>query len=140
MKKIFYVTAIITILLSCKKSSTVTSVKWQLLRTNGGVGSITIIPPADSVTLLILNSDSTYQNRINGTVIVQGFYHLVTVQSFFSHTLVPAVQFYPNAPSGTIPSGFSFIKQPQLFILTGSTLEIDDNNADGFVYQYKKVY
>jgi hypothetical protein len=140
MKKIFYITAIITILLSCKKSSTFTSVKWQLLSTSGGIGSITIIPPTDSVTLLILNNDSTYQNSVNERVIVNGIYHLVTVQSFFSDTLAPAIQFVPNAPTGPTISDFGFILKPQLFILTDSTLEIDDNNVDGFVYLYKKVH
>jgi hypothetical protein len=138
MKKIFYLTAITIALLSCKKSNTTTGVKWQLTRTSGGIADITIIPPTDSVTILLLNNDSTYQNTLNGKLIVKGIYHLDMVQSIFSSTLVPAIQFVPNGSTG-LPPDFGFVRNPQLLTLTDSTLELDDNVADGFDYLYKRV-
>jgi hypothetical protein len=96
--------------------------QWLLVKAVGGFPGSTIYPPKDSVCLLSLNSDSTWQTRTNAKTTGSG-----TFQFIFS----------PGGPADPLP--MLVFTPPHLYseyTVSGDTLVIHDPCCDLYVKTY----
>lgn len=117
--------------LSCKKtnSGNTPGVKfvghWQYQYKAGGLTG-SKLSPSGAISILILNSDKTYQRSTNGGVQQQGSYKLSMMKSIFTSNNDNAIDF---DSSGTW----------KIISLQKDTLSIADNFADGYGLIYVKM-
>ena len=116
------------IFVSCKKeSSTVTTFagKWKLLSAVGGFAGKRITPSRDTVIILSLNNDKSYQSTLNGQITKTGNYETSVKTSSAFNTSGQAIT-YDNV-------------NWQFIIIKNDTLFLDDPYPDGYGSAYIKV-
>lgn len=128
MRSLFLGLSVLTIFAACSKHSAPSSAngsiigQWTLIKSVGGIAGSTIYPPKDSVYTLSLNSDSTWQTRINARTTASG-----TFASIFN----------PGGPANPLPS--LLFTPPHLYYaytLRNDTLTIDDPCCDLYIRTY----
>jgi hypothetical protein len=127
-----YIFIIIAMLfLNCKKGNpgNPASVKfvgrWQYQYQAGGLTG-SKVSPSGAISILILNSDKTYQRSTNGSLQQQGSYKLSLAKSIFTGSNDNAIDFDSSG-------------MWKIISLQKDTLSIADNFADGFGLVYVKM-
>jgi hypothetical protein len=82
--------------------------------------------PSGATTILILNSDKTYQRLVNNSIQQQGIYKVSTVKSIFTGNDDNAIDFDSSG-------------MWKIISLQKDTLSIADNFADGYGLVYVKM-
>ncbi|HWZ15661.1 MAG TPA: hypothetical protein VNW95_10525 [Mucilaginibacter sp.] len=117
--------------LNCKKGNpgNPASVKfvgrWQYQYQAGGLTG-SKVSPSGAISILILNSDKTYQRSTNGSLQQQGSYKLSLAKSIFTGSNDNAIDFDSSG-------------MWKIISLQKDTLSIADNFADGFGLVYVKM-
>lgn len=131
MFRLYIFIIIAGLFLNCKKSNpgNPASVKfvghWQYQYQTGGlIGSK--VSPSGAISILILNSDKTYQRSSNGSVQQQGNYKLSMMKSIFTGSNDNAIDFDASG-------------MWKIISLQKDTLSIADNFADGYGLVYVKM-
>jgi hypothetical protein len=131
MYRLYIFIVISGLFLSCKKSNlgNTPDVKfvghWQYQYQVGGLTG-SKVSPSGAISILILNSDKTYQRSTNGSVQQQGSYKLSMMKSLFTSN-------YDNAIDFDSSGAWKIIS------LQKDTLSIADNFADGYGLVYVKM-
>jgi hypothetical protein len=103
--------------------------RWKYLYKSGGFsGNDTIYPKANATIILSLNVDNTYTTTENGQITQQGIYKLITLQSMFTNSPQPAIQFDYFLPNTGL-----------LIELSESNLTFVDNHYEPFGSSYKRI-
>lgn len=131
--KRYYALLLFTILLgNCKKESSITINQklvgqWKFVSTKGGfTGNQVILPAAGTTTILVLNSNKTYQMKVNGLIQEDGSYDVSQIQSIYT---------------GKNDNGIKFdnLSDWKLVSVQNDTLSIADNHVEPFATAYNKV-
>lgn len=131
MRTLIYSCPLLVLLVTaCKKHNDSGNVPlvgtWkQISWTNGFIGRTYAIP-SDSIVLLTLNNDHTFQKATNGTINESGSYYSITLESIFTGKQAPALSFVN-------PTAYY---SPLLFEIRHDTLDLAINGMDGNSYQY----
>jgi hypothetical protein len=131
MYRLYTFIIIAGLFLSCKKSNSGDAANvnfvghWQYQYQAGGLTGAKVYP-SGATTILILNSDKTYQRLINNSIQQQGIYKVSTVKSIFT---------------GNDDNGIDFDSSGswKIISLQNDTLSIADNFADGYGLVYVRI-
>jgi hypothetical protein len=132
MKKTLTSLLIILSLASCKKEdqteNTSLTGKWEWTGTDGGLAYHHDTPASTNKTIVFeFTADNQYTTSINGVIALQGTYTLGTKKCIHDHEMKPTINFSASSMPLMIER------------INSETLELSDENYDGFDSQYKRI-
>ena len=103
--------------------------KWKYLYKSGGfTGKDTLYPQVNELVILSLNVDNSYSTSVNGQITARGIYKITTLQSIFTNSNQPAIQFDYFSPNSGL-----------LIELTEPNLTFVDNHYEPFGSLYRRI-
>jgi hypothetical protein len=136
MKTNYCVLILSLLVLSCHKEPTsvdnaqaiTLTGKWQWIRSSGGIGGQTIIPPAGTVVIQTYSSDGVFSQSRNDTLQTTSHYSIKKQKTIYSTDSLDVIVYQDS----------TLTKQVILY-LSVDTLSVGDNMYDGYGSIYKKI-